>query len=148
MVVEFRPTWLKSSRQPSHLDAMYSRDVARGIPLYLPTFQRVRTRVLGKKNEALLFSALNLYMKVLVVKKNIPSVSVRKTTKGAMYIGLPSLSLALQRCRRHLYPITIAETGASIEVEITYSSGVVATLEKGCFGHALLRCEDRSLATR
>ena len=95
MEVEFRPTWLKSSRQPSHLDAMYSRDVARGIPLYLPTFQRVRTRVLGKKNEELSFSALNLYMKVLIAKKDIPSVSARKTTKGAMNIGLPSLSLAL-----------------------------------------------------
>ena len=38
MAIEFRPIWLKSSRQPSHLDAMYSRDVERHIPLILPTF--------------------------------------------------------------------------------------------------------------
>ncbi|CAM9995268.1 unnamed protein product [Ascophyllum nodosum] len=34
------------------------------------------------------------------------------TTEGATYIGMPSFSPALQRCRRHLYPITIAESGA------------------------------------
>ena len=31
---------------------------------------------------------------------------------------------------------------------MAYSAGVVAAQEKGCFGHALLRCEDGSLATR
>ena len=81
-------------------------------------------------------------------KTLMPSVAVRKATEGATYIGLPSFSPALQRCRRHLYPITIAESGASIEGEMAYSAGVVAALEKGCFGQALLRCEDGSLATK
>ena len=66
----------------------------------------------------------------------------RKTAEGATYFGLPAFSNALQRCRRHLYPTTIAESGVCIEGEMAFSSGVIAALEKGCIGEALLHDDD------
>ena len=55
----------------------------------------------------------------------------KQMSEGATYFGLSSFSPALQRCRSHLYPTTIAESGASIEGEMAFSAGVIAALEKG-----------------
>ena len=61
--------------------------------------------------------------------------SRKQMSEGATYSGLSSSSPALQRCRSHLYPTTIAESGALIEDEMAFTAGVIAALEKGSLAY-------------
>ena len=61
--------------------------------------------------------------------------SRKQKSEGATYFGLSSFLPALQRCRSHLYPTTIAESGASIEGEMAFSAGGIAALEKASIAY-------------